>query len=152
MKFKILVPLCNQDGISIPVRPVQRLERKQRREPWTQCCPCLDQIPWRHVLYHFLWQFLQQSIPFKLFDKGLYGIGTARMDRKGMPKMKPDKQMKKGDHECQFTDKVTCCKWFDRRSVTMLFSNISGIQSTLTVQQRMKKSTTKIPVLCPNVI
>ena len=96
--------------------------------------------------------FNSPSLIIKLFDKGLYGIGTARMDRKGMPKMKPDKQMKKGDHECQFTDKVTCCKWFDRRSVTMLFSNISGIQSTSTVQQRMKQSTTKIPVPCPNVI
>ena len=46
----------------------------------------------------------------KLFDKGLYGIGTARMNEKGMPKMKPDNQMKRGDQEYQFNDKIACCK------------------------------------------
>ena len=66
------------------------------------------------------------SLILKLIDKGLYGIGTARMERKGMPKMKPDKQMKRGDHEYQFTENVACCKWFDRRSVTMLASKTSG--------------------------
>ena len=66
------------------------------------------------------------SLILKLFDKGLYGIGTARMERKGMPKMEPDKQMNRGDHEYQFTENVGCCKWFDRRSVTMLASKISG--------------------------
>ena len=54
--------------------------------------------------------FNSPSLIIKLFDKSLYGIGTARMDRKGMPKMKPDKQMKRGYHEYQFTDKISCCK------------------------------------------
>ena len=40
----------------------------------------------------------------------------------------------------------------DRRSVTMLFSNNSGMQSTSTVQQRMKRSAAKIPVHFPDVI
>ena len=77
--------------------------------------------------------FNSPSLIIKLFEKGLYGIGTTRVNRKGIPKMKPDKEMKRGDHEYQFTDKVACCKWFDRRSVTMLFSNIPGMQSTSTV-------------------
>ena len=34
----------------------------------------------------------------------------------------------------------------------MLFSNISGIQSTSTVQRRMKRSATKISIPCPDVI
>ena len=63
------------------------------------------------------------------------------MDWKEMPKMKPNKQIKRGDHG-----------WFDRRSITMLFSNISGMQSTSTVQRRMKGSATKIPVPCQDVI
>ena len=96
--------------------------------------------------------FNSPSLIIKLFDKGLYGIGTARMDKKGMLKMKPEKQMKRGDHEYQFTDKVACCKWFDRRSVTILSSSISSMQSTSIVQRRMKGSATKIPVLCPDVI
>ena len=72
--------------------------------------------------------FNSPSLIIKLFEKCLYGIGAARMDRKGIPKRKPDKQMKWGDHEYQFTDKVACCKWFDGRSATMLFSNIYGMQ------------------------
>ena len=55
--------------------------------------------------------FNSSSLIIKLFDKGFYGIGTARMDKKGMPKMKPDKQLRRGDHEYQFTDKVASCKW-----------------------------------------
>ena len=50
--------------------------------------------------------FKSPSLIIKLSDKGLCGIGTAKMNRKGMPKMKPDKQMNRGDHEYQFTDKV----------------------------------------------
>ena len=51
-----------------------------------------------------------------------------------MPKMKPDKQIERGDHKYQFTDKVACCKWFDRQSLTMQFSDISGMPPTSTVQ------------------
>ena len=36
----------------------------------------------------------------KLCQKGIYGIGTVRANRKQMPKMIDDKQMKKGD--CEF--------------------------------------------------
>ena len=66
--------------------------------------------------------------------------------------MKPEKQIKRRDHQYQFTEKVACCKWFDRQSVKMLFSNSSGMQLTSTVQWRMKGSSTKIPVPCPDVI
>ena len=59
-----------------------------------------------------------------------------------MAEMKPDKQMKSSGHKYQFTDKFACCKWFDRRSVTMLASNISGMESTSTVQRRMNVSAT----------
>ena len=36
----------------------------------------------------------------KLFQKSIYGIGTVRANRKRMPKMIDDKQMKRGD--CEF--------------------------------------------------
>ena len=84
------------------------------------------------------------SLIIKHFNKDLYEIGTVRMERKEMPKMNPDKQIKRGDHEYKFIDKVACWKCFDRQSVPILFSNISGIQSTLTLQQRMKSSATEI--------
>ena len=67
-------------------------------------------------------------------------------------KIKPDKHMKRRNHEFQFIDKVTCCKWLNWRPITMLFSSISGMQSTSTVQRWMKRSATKILVPCPDVI
>ena len=79
--------------------------------------------------------FKSPSLIIRLFNKGLYGIGTARMDRKRMLKMKPGKQVKRGNHKYQFTNKVACSKWFDRQSVTMVLSNISSMQSTSTVQR-----------------
>ena len=36
----------------------------------------------------------------KLFQKGIYGVGTVQANRKQMPKMIDNKQMKRGD--CQF--------------------------------------------------
>ena len=66
--------------------------------------------------------------------------------------MKPDKQIERGDHKYQFTDKVACCKWFDLRSVTMRFSDISGMPLTSTVQLWMKGSAAKIPAPSPDLI
>ena len=57
----------------------------------------------------------------KLYDRGLYGTCNPQKDRKGMQEMPVDKKMKAGDIECLYSEKVACCKWFDRRSVTMLF-------------------------------
>lgn len=96
--------------------------------------------------------FNSPSLIVKLYDRKLYGIGTARKDRKGMPNLMQDKKMKRGDFEFQFSDKVGCCKWFDRRSVVMLFSNVDGMTTTSTVPRRQKGSTTKLQVTCPDVI
>ena len=60
--------------------------------------------------------------------------------------------MKTVDHKDQCTDKVAYCDWFDRRSVTMLFSNLSGMQSTSTVQTQMKGSATKVTVPFPDFL
>ena len=44
--------------------------------------------------------------------------------------MPVDRKMKAGDIESLYSEKVACCKWFDRRSVTMLFSNDEGMFPT----------------------
>ena len=80
----------------------------------------------------------------KLYDRGLYGVGTARKDRVGMPEMTPDKKMRRGDHDYMYSDRVACCKWFDRRSVLILFSNIEGMSTTSTVIRWQKGSASKI--------
>ena len=96
--------------------------------------------------------FNSPSLITKLYDRGLYGVGTARKDRLGMPKMVVDRKMRRGDHNYMYSDKVACCKWFDRRSVLMLFSNIEGMSTTSTVLRRQKGSASKIKVPCPDVI
>ena len=114
-------------------------------------CPWQNALNIRTVPF-FNSFFNSPSLIIKHFDKGLYGIGTAGMDRKRTPKIKSARQIKRGDHNYQFTDKDACCKWFDLRSVKKLFSYISGMQSTSNVRRRMKGSATKIPVPCPDVI
>ena len=57
----------------------------------------------------------------KLFQKDIYGIGTVRANRKQMPKMIDDKQMKRGDCEFLFSGNTMACKWMDNRSVLLLY-------------------------------
>ena len=82
----------------------------------------------------------------------LHGVGTARKDRVGMPEMTADRKMRRGDHDYMHSDKVVCCKWFDRRSVLILLSNIEVMSTTSTVLRRQKGSESKIQVPCPDVI
>ena len=55
--------------------------------------------------------------PFTDHKTLLYGVGTARKDRVEMPEMTADRKMRRRDHNYMSSDKVGCCKWFDRRSV-----------------------------------
>ena len=96
--------------------------------------------------------FNSPSLITKLYDRGLYGVGTARKDRVGMPEMTADRKMRRSDHDYMYSDKVACCKWFDRRSVLMLFSNIEGMLTTSTVLRRQKGSASKTQVPCADVI
>ena len=96
--------------------------------------------------------FNSPSLITKLYDRRLHGVGTARKDRVGMPEMTTDRKMRRGDHDYMHSDKVVCCKWFDRRSVLILLSNIEVMSTTSTVLRRQKGSESKIQVPCPDVI
>ena len=74
----------------------------------------------------------------KLFQKGIYGIGTVRANRKQMPKMINDEQMKRGDCEFLFSRNTMVCKWMDNRSVLLLSSAHEVINDILSVQRREK--------------
>ena len=69
-----------------------------------------------------------------------------------MPEMPVDRKMKRDDFKYLYSDKVACCKWLDRRSVTMLFSKVEGMAATSTVPRRQKGLASKIQVSCLNVI
>ena len=96
--------------------------------------------------------FNSPSLTTKLYDRGLFEVGTARKDRVGIPKMMADGKMRKAYHDYMYSDKVACCKWFDRRSALMLFSNIEGMSTRRTVLRPQKGSASKIQVPCLDVI
>ena len=87
-----------------------------------------------------------------LHDNGLYGVGTARSDRINMPQMKKDKEMKQGDYQYEFYNHIACIKWYDNKSVMLLGNHLEERTSILTGQRRLKGSSSKIPVNCPNGI
>ena len=87
-----------------------------------------------HCMVFFVDNFFNSPwLTVKLYERGLYGIGTAWKDRKRMPEMPFDRQIKRADFEYLYSDKIVCCKWLDRRSVAMLFSNAEGMATTSTV-------------------
>ena len=88
----------------------------------------------------------------KLFQKGNYGIGTVRDNRKQMPKMIDHKQIKRGDCEFLFSGNTMACKWMDNRSVLLLSSALEGMNDILSVQRREKGSKTKSSVPCPKAV
>ena len=87
-----------------------------------------------------------------LYQHGIYGIGTVRKDHKHMPSMVPDKAMKRGDHEFQYSDKAISCKWFDNRAVHLLGSNVKGFDAVSVLSHRQMGAATKVNVLCPAMV
>ena len=83
----------------------------------------------RIVIVQFFFDnfFNSPSLSTKLYDRGLYGVDTARKDMVGMPEMTVDRKMRTSDYDYMYSGKVACCKWFGRRSVLMLFSNIEAM-------------------------
>ena len=71
----------------------------------------------------------------KLLQKGIYGVATVRANRKQMPKMIDDKQMKSSDCKLLFSDNAMTCKWMDNRSVLLLSSDREGMNDILSVQR-----------------
>ena len=108
----------------------------------TYCTPFFDNF------------FNSFSLVETLYQRGIYGIGTFRKDRKHihMPSMVPDKAMKRGDHEFQYSDKAISCKWFDNRAVNLLGSNVEGFDAVSDVSRRQKGAPTKVNVSCPAMV
>ena len=60
--------------------------------------------------------------------------------------------MKRVDYQCKFCNHIVCIKWYDSKSVMLLGSHLEELTSVLTVQRRLKGSSSKILVNCPNDI
>ena len=88
----------------------------------------------------------------KLFQKGIYGIETFRANRKQMPKMIENKQMKRGDCEFIFLGNTMACKLMNNRPVLLLSYALERMNGILSVQRIEKGSKTKSLVPCPKVV
>ena len=87
----------------------------------------------------------------QLFQKDIYGIETVRANRKQMPKMIDDKQMKRGDCEFLFSGNTMACNWIDNRWVLLFSSALEKMNDILPVQGREKNSKTKSWFLVPRL-
>ena len=92
---------------------------------------------------HFDNFFNSPKVIEQLFQKDIYGIETVWANRKQMPKMVHDKQMKSGDCEFLFSGNTMTCRWIDNRSMLLLSSALDGMNGILSVQRREKGSKTK---------
>ena len=88
----------------------------------------------------------------KLLENDIYGIGTVRANRKHMPSLKPDKQMKKrGEHDWQACQTLSATKWMDNKPVILL-SNYYDPRVVKNIERRVKGLKDKVKVSCPTVI
>ena len=58
------------------------------------------------------------------FQNGIFPVETVRSNKKQMPKMKIDSEIKRGDVDFKYSDNVLCCKWYNNKAVLLLASNI----------------------------
>ena len=95
--------------------------------------------------------FTSPNLMLKLFEDGIYATGTVRSNRKHMPNLKTDKQMKRGEHDWLACDTISATKWMDKQSVILLsnYHNPSVVQE---INRRVKGSKEKMKVSCPTVI
>ena len=95
--------------------------------------------------------FNNPKLTDKLSQKVIYGIGIVQANRRQMPNMIDDKQMKRGDCEFLFSGSTMAYKWMDNRSVLLLSSALEEMNE-ISVQRREKGSKTKSSIPCPKVV
>ena len=81
----------------------------------------------------------------------IYAAGTARTNRKNMPVLKHDKEMKRDEHDWFSSNHLSAIKWMDNKSVILL-SNYFNPKETQQIERRVKGSKDKVKVTCPSVI
>ena len=79
----------------------------------------------------------------KLLQSDIYAVNTVRSNRRQMPKMKIDKDMKRGDVYFNYSDNILCFLLCDNKAVLLLASNIEGMDTCSTVQCHEKGLSSK---------
>ena len=95
--------------------------------------------------------FTSPTLLVKLLEMGIYATGTVRANRKHIPILKQDKEMKQGEHNWFSTNHLSAIKWMDNKSVILL-SNYLNPKEMQQINCRVKGSEDKVKVTCPTVI
>ena len=82
---------------------------------------------------------------------GIYAAGTVRANRKNMPVLKHDKEMKHGEHDWFSSNHLSAIKWMGNKSVILL-SNYFTPKETQQIERRVKGLKDEVKVTCPSVI
>ena len=88
----------------------------------------------------------------KLYEKGLYCVGTVRKDRRNMAVMPNDSNMKRGDIEFQFSKNIAAVKWFGNCGVTLVGTALEGCDQISSVSRRAKGQGLRVTVPCPKMV
>ena len=91
-----------------------------------------------HCILYFDNFFNSQTLVEKLFDRGIYCLGTVENDKKNMVIIKKNKDMKRGGIDFQYANNVVAVKWFDNRRVTMVGTFLEECNKVLKVTRRVK--------------
>ena len=86
----------------------------------------------------------------KLFEDGIYIIGTVLSNWKQMPKLKEDNKMSRSESDFHYSKNIICSKWCNNKPV-LLATNIAGMIGVSNVIRQTKGSATKTPVSCPKI-
>ncbi|CAH2283293.1 Hypothetical predicted protein [Pelobates cultripes] len=88
-----------------------------------------------------------------MLQKKIYLCGIDHVDRKNMPKnLKADKGMKRGAVDTMSANGVTCVKWIDNRSVTLLSNFLTCKKDMTHVLRRQAGCTEKLHIPCPTIV
>lgn len=104
--------------------------------------------------YHHLYfdnYFNSYNVMVALQKKQIYACGTVQHNRKHLPSLQPDKNLKRGDFDWQVSDcGIVLLKWRDRRTVHLL-SNFHSPNDVVSVSRREKDGTVT-QVSCPQAL
>ena len=108
-----------------------------------------QQLKDTHCFVFFDNFFTRPALLVKLLEMGIYATGTVRANRKIMPVLKHDREMKRGEHH-----------WFSSNNLSAITCNKSVIRLSKyfnpkemqQIERRVKGSKDKVKVTCPSVI
>ena len=88
----------------------------------------------------------------KLLENETYFTGVVRKDRNGVPQLKADNKMIRGEYDMKFCKdaNIMAVKWIDNKAVHVISTRINA--EILTAERRIKGDANKIKVFCPAII